>query len=351
MQFASDNWAGASEPVMQALAKFNGGHVPAYGDGDLCEAIEHRFRDIFETDCTAFVVATGTAANALGLSSVTGPGGTVFCHKEAHIRVDECGAPEFLSSGARMWGLDGPLGKLTPDAILEGLEDVPHGVVHHGQPSAISLSQATEYGTAYSISEIHDLAACAHANHLKVHMDGARFANAMLAIGATPAEMTWKAGVDILSFGATKNGAWCAEAVVFFNKDDAADFIYRRKRAGHLFSKMRFVAAQFEGYFADDHWLDNARHANKMAARLTAGLQASANARPAWDSQSNEVFAIIKKTAAAKATAQGAVFHDWPTGNLPPQDRPREDETLFRLVCSFATTPQEIDSFIKAIND
>ncbi|WP_319532346.1 low specificity L-threonine aldolase [uncultured Cohaesibacter sp.] len=351
MQFASDNWAGASEPVMEALLRHNGGFVPAYGSGDLCEAIEKRFQDIFETECAAFVVATGTAANALGLSTATGPGGTVFCHKEAHIRVDECGAPEFLSSGARMWGLDGNLGKITPDAILRGLKEVPHGVVHHGQPSAISLSQATEYGTAYSVSEIADLASCAHANHLKVHMDGARFANAMLAIDATPAEMTWKAGVDILSFGATKNGAWCAEAVVFFNPADASDFIYRRKRAGHLFSKMRFVAAQFEGYFEKDHWLDNARHSNKMASRLVAGLEASPIARPAWPSQSNEVFAIIKKTSAEKAKHKGAIFHDWPSTGLAPEDRPADDEELFRLVCSFATRPQDVDAFLQAIND
>lgn len=350
MHFASDNWAGASEPIMQALMRHSTGYVPAYGEGDLCDTVEARFQSLFETDCSVFLVGTGTAANALALSALTGPAGTVFCHNEAHIRVDECGAPEFMTSGARMWGLDGRHGKLTPDAIRLGLEQVPHGVVHHGQPSAISLSQATEYGTAYSVEEITALAKTAHDNGLFVHMDGARFANAMLGIGSNPAEMTWKAGVDVLSFGATKNGAWCAEAVVFFNKDLGQDFIYRRKRAGQLFSKMRFAAAQFEGYFEDDHWLDNASQSNGMAKRLIKGLEASNNARLAWPSQSNEVFAIIKQDAAKKAEAAGAVFHDWPTATIHPDDRPGEGEGLYRLVCSFQTGQEDVDQFIAAIN-
>ncbi|WP_114009501.1 threonine aldolase family protein [Cohaesibacter intestini] len=350
MQFASDNWAGASAKVMDALSRHNDGAAPAYGGDDLTQQIETRFQDIFETDCSVFMVATGTAANALSLSTLTGPGGTVFCHMDAHIRVDECGAPEFLTSGARMWGLEGRHGKLTPDAIRHGLEQVPHGIVHHGQPNAISLSQATEYGTAYSLRELEALATIAKDQKLALHMDGARFANAMLAIGATPAEMTWKSGVDVLSFGATKNGAWCAEAVVFFNKDYASDFIYRRKRAGHLFSKMRFAAAQFDGYFADDHWLDNATHANKMANRLIDGLKASNSSRIAWPSQSNEVFAILPKTAAEQAREAGGNFHEWPSAGLPDEDCPGEGECLVRLVCSFRTQPDEVDAFLAAIN-
>ena len=218
MYFASDNWAGASEPIMNALMRYKDGYEPAYGDGPICESIEQRFQEIFETDCSVFVVGTGTAANALALSALTGPAGTVFCHKEAHIRVDECGAPEFLTSGARMWGLEGRHGKLSREALQTGFQEVPHGVVHHGQPSAVSLTQATEVGTLYSVEEITQLSAQAKDNGLALHMDGARFANALVTLGVTPAEMTWKAGVDVLSFGATKNGAWCAEAVVFFNK-------------------------------------------------------------------------------------------------------------------------------------
>ncbi|PLW79016.1 threonine aldolase family protein [Cohaesibacter celericrescens] len=349
MHFASDNWAGASEPIMQALSRHSTGFAPAYGEGDLCDAIEARFQDLFETDCAVYIVATGTAANALALSAVTGPGGTVFCHQDAHIRVDECGAPEFLTSGARMWGLEGRHGKLSPATILSGLEQVPHGVVHHGQPNAISLSQSTESGTIYSLDEIKALTTVAHDNKLAVHMDGARFANALVSLNATPAEMTWKAGVDILSFGATKNGAWCAEAVVIFNKDYAKDFIYRRKRAGHLFSKMRFSAAQFEGYFENDHWLENARHANSMAAKLVAGLQDSNTTRSAWASEANEVFAIVPKSSAQKASASGANFHQWPTNGLHPDDQPNDDEYLIRLVCSFSTSQEEVDQFLALI--
>ena len=195
MYFASDNWAGASEPVMNALMRHKDGYEPAYGDGPISESIEQRFQDIFETECAVFVVGTGTAANALALSALTGPAGTVFCHKEAHIRVDECGAPEFLTSGARMWGLDGKHGKLSRKALQTGFQEVPHGVVHHGQPSAVSLTQATEAGTLYSIEEITQLSAQAKDNGLAVHMDGARFANALVTLGVTPAEMTWKAGL------------------------------------------------------------------------------------------------------------------------------------------------------------
>ena len=349
MYFASDNWAGASEPIMNALMRHKDGYDPAYGAGDLSNSVENRFQQIFETDCAVFVVGTGTAANALALSALTGPAGTVFCHKEAHIRVDECGAPEFLTSGARMWGLDGQYGKLTPEALAVGFQEVPHGVVHHGQPSAISLTQATEVGTIYSIKDIEALCATAKNNGLAVHMDGARFANALVTLGVTPAEMTWKAGVDVLSFGATKNGAWCAEAVVFFNKDYAKDFMYRRKRAGQLFSKMRFATAQFEGYFENDHWLDNARHSNAMASRLVAGLDAMSHTRTAWPTGSNEVFAIVPKSAAQRAEAAGAVFYDWPSFGLAPEDCPKEDETLLRLVCSFATRPQDVDQFLDCL--
>ena len=295
------------------------------------------------------MVATGTAANALGLSAMTGPSGTVFCHLDAHIRVDESGAPEFLTSGARMWGLSGRHGKLTPDSIATGLAQVPHGVVHHGCPSAISISQASEYGTIYSLEDIEALAQVAHDNQLGLHMDGARFANALVALDTSPAEMTWKRGVDVLSFGATKNGAWCAEAVVFFNNDLAKDFIYRRKRAGHLFSKMRFASAQFEGYFEADHWLDNARHANAMAARLATGIKQSPGSRLPWPVEANEVFAILPRSKADHAESLGAQFYPWPAIDLQPQDQPLEGEILIRLVCSYRTSATEVDAFLDAI--
>ncbi len=351
MFFASDNWAGASQPIMEALARHNDGYSPAYGGDPLTDQISQKFRDIFETDCDVWMVATGTAANALSLSCATGPGGAVFCHKEAHIRVDECGAPEFISSGARMWGLEGRHCKLTTESIKSGFEEIPQDVVHHGMANAISLSQATEAGTAYSVSEIESISELAKSRDLALHMDGARFANALVSLGCSPAEMTWKAGVDMLSFGATKNGAWAAEAAVFFNKDLGKNFEYRRKRAGHLFSKMRFAAAQFDGYFKDDHWLDNARHANGMASKLIAGIQKSTQARLAWDSQSNEVFVYLPKDLAAKIENAGAAFHEWPANTLAEEDKPQEDFGLYRLVCSYRTTDRDVDQFLGFVKD
>lgn len=349
MNFASDNWAGASDEVMAALIRHNEGFATAYGGDDVTANIEKRFCDVFETDCKIYLVATGTAANALALSTATGPGGAVFCQMDAHIRVDECGAPEFLSSGARMWGLDGVNGKLTPSDIQSGLEQIPPGVVHHGMANAISISQATEIGTTYNVDEISALSDLAKSNNLTLHMDGARFANALVHLNVTPAEMTWKAGIDLLSFGATKNGAWCAEAVIFFNERLAQDFEYRRKRAGHLFSKMRFASAQFDGYLTNDHWLDNARHANAMAQRLASGFASKPDARLAWPCQSNEVFAIVREEQAKAALKAGAMFHEWPSASLPEHTKPKSGECLIRLVCSYRSNEMEIDKFLDLI--
>lgn len=347
MFFASDNWAGASEPIMQALAQHNQGYSPAYGEDALTAYITQTFRDIFETDCDVWMVGSGTAANALALSCASEPGGAVFCHKDAHIRVDECGAPEFLSSGARMWGLDGRHGKLTPETIQQGFEEIPQGVVHHGMANAISLSQASEAGTAYSIAEIERISELAKQRDLALHMDGARFANALVSLDCSPAQMTWQAGVDMLSFGATKNGAWAAEAVVFFNRHLGRNFEYRRKRAGHLFSKMRFVAAQFDGYFKDDHWLDNARHANAMADKLVKGIETSPVAQLAWESQSNEVFVSLPHELAKRLEQAGAAFHEWPSNILARQDRPQAGHSLYRLVCSYRTREEDVQNFLR----
>ncbi|MCT4656415.1 MAG: low specificity L-threonine aldolase [Cohaesibacter sp.] len=349
MFFASDNWAGASDQVMHALSTHNQGYAPAYGGDDLTQKITKKFSEIFETDCAVWMVATGTGANALSLSTATGPGGAVFCHEDAHIRVDECGAPEFLTSGARMWGLAGRHGKITPDSLRSGLEQIPHGVVHHGMANAVSLSQATEVGTAYSLDEIGALSEIAKSRNLAMHIDGARFANALLALGCSPAEMTWKSGIDMLSFGATKNGALCAEAVLFFNPSYGQDFEYRRKRAGHLFSKMRFAGAQFEGYLKDDHWLKNAAHANAMAERIASGMKDKSSARLAWPTQSNEVFLHMDRAQSDALLAKGAMFHEWPSALLDERDRPQEGESLIRLVCSFRTAQEEVDLFLSHI--
>ena len=262
--------------------------------------------------------------------------------------VDECGAPEFFTGGAKLAGLPGPGGKIAPRTLSEWLAALSPSVKQM-PPRALSLSQATECGLVYTPAEIAALAGIAHEAGLKVHMDGARFANALVTLGVSPAETTWKAGIDILSFGATKNGCLSAEAVVVFDETLAAAMPYLRKRSGQTLSKGRLLGAQFEGYFAADHWLDNARHANAMAARLVAGLRAIDGVRLPFERQANEVFPILPRAAAERAQAAGAVFHPWSELSLPHGERVAPHEVLIRLVASFATTEAEVEAFVGAV--
>lgn len=344
MFFSSDNWAGAHPSINERLARESTRFAAAYGNSDLDKAVEARFNEIFETEVSVFFVSTGTAANSLSLASIARIGGVVFAHSEAHVIEDECGAPDFLS-GMRMIPVEGPDGKMTPEALAARIAGFPQDSLHHGRAAAVTLTQATETGTVYTLDEIDALTAIARANGLPVHMDGARFGNAITALGVTPAEMTWKRGVDVLSFGGTKNGCWCAEAIVFFNKDLAKDFAFIRKRAAQLFSKTRFISAQFEAYLQDDLWLELAGHANTMANRLRTGINELNSARQAWETTSNEVFAILPKASAEAARNAGARFYDWPV----PQKNPNlvaADEVLIRLVTSFATTEEDVDQFL-----
>ena len=347
MFFASDNWAGAHPAINDRLVRESTRFASAYGTSDLDRAVENRFNEIFERDVSVFFVATGTAANSLSLASVARPGGVVFCHTEAHVIEDECGAPDFFS-GMRMVPVDGSFGKMDIANIAVGVARYPQDAIHHGRAAAITVTQATEVGTVYTLDEIDAVAEIASANHLPLHMDGARFANALKVLDATPAEMTWKRGVDILSFGGTKNGCWCAEAIVFFDPDMARDLPFIRKRTAQLFSKSRFIAAQFEAYLKDDLWLELAGHANAMANRLRNGLIHSNRTRLAWDTQSNEVFAVVSRDTAHAAQEKGAMFHDW----LEPRNMPEaiaDNEVLVRLVTSFATTADDVDSFLEGI--
>ncbi|MFD1696985.1 threonine aldolase family protein [Roseibium aestuarii] len=344
MNFSSDNWAGATSPVMASLARHASGFAPAYGSDPLTLSVAQRFRDLFERDVKVFFVATGSAANALALSAYARPGGAVFGHMDAHIRVDECGCPEFLTSGNRMVGVPGQDGKMTPDALRQTMEAYPDGVVHHGQVAAVSLTQATESGTVYTVEEIAALKEVATSRGVPLHMDGARFANALVSLGVTPAEMTWKAGVDVLSFGATKNGCWCAEAVVFFDEAGAKGFEYIRKRAGHLFSKSRFVAAQLDGYLAEDSWLKTAAHANEQASRLGAGI-VQKGGRLLSPVQANEVFPVLSSEQVTRLRAAGAAFYEWPVAHDHPQAL-KDGEVALRLVTSFATDPSEVSAFL-----
>jgi len=347
MFFASDNWAGAHPTINERLLRESTRFASAYGSSELDRAIERRFNEIFEREVAVFFVATGTAANSLALASVARPGGVVFAHTEAHVIEDECGAPDFFS-GMRMVPVNGPLGKMDT-ADLEGrIARYPQDAVHHGRAAAITMTQATEVGSVYKLDEIDALSGIAKAHGLPLHMDGARFANALVALETTPAEMTWKRGVDILSFGGTKNGCWCAEAIVFFDPAMAKDLPFIRKRTAQLFSKSRFIAAQFEAYLKDGLWLELAGHANAMADRLREGLAASNSARLAWPTQSNEIFAIVQKEEAALAEENGGKFYDW----LQPRNMHEtvgDDEMLIRLVTSFATVPDDVDAFLKAL--
>ena len=344
MIFASDNWAGASDKVIAALsaAARRGGR--AYGGDDLTRAIEQRFAELFEREVKVFLVGTGTAANTLGIANYARPGGVVFCHRDAHINVDEAGASEFFG-GAKLVGIEGREGKYTAEALGEAVARFPEGAVHHGRPVVASVSEITELGAAYRPDEIAAIAAMTKRNGMALHMDGARFAGAVAGLGVKPAELTWKAGVDVLSFGGTKNGCIAAEAVVFFNPADCRDFGVARQRAGHGFSKAWFIAAQFEAWLDGGHWLDLARHANHMGELMARAIGASGEARLVLAPSANEIFAIMPKALDARLKAAGAVFHSWAVDSLPPDERPGPDEVLVRLVTSFQTTADEVDAF------
>jgi threonine aldolase len=345
MIFASDNWAGASEKIVAALAEAAKHGGPAYGGDKLTAAVEERFSDLFEREVAVFLVASGTAANALALSAFARPGGVVLAHRDAHILVDEAGATELFSGGNKVVGLDGVVGKLTPETLFAALSHMPERVVHHGQPVAVSLTQITEFGAVYRPEEIAALSRVAKTRGLAVHMDGARFAGAVAGTGLPPSVITWRAGVDVLSFGGTKNGCMAAEAVVFFDPAHARDFPFARQRAGQGFSKNWFIAAQLAAYLDQDHWLELARHANRMAKRLAKAIAASASARLALAPDANEIFAILTSSTDAKLRAGGAVYYPWPADSLPEESRPGPDETMVRLVTSFQTTEADVDRF------
>ncbi len=348
MNFASDNGAGVAPEILDAIVASSRVNAPAYGADDFTAKAQARLGDVFETKVAAFLVATGTAANSLALSALVEPWDAVFCHEEAHIHDDECGAPELFTGGAKLVGIAGEGGKITPRGLTETLERFPRGLVKSSQPGALSLSQATEAGTVYGVTEVSELSSIAHRSGIGVHMDGARFANALVSAKATPAGMTWRAGVDILTLGATKNGALACEAVVFFDSARADNFAFQRKRGGQTLSKGRFLGAQMEAYLADELWLRLAERANSSARRLARGLAATPGVRIAWRTEANEVFVVAPNALVEQWCAAGARFHEWTTRSLAPEKAPRTGETLVRLVTSFETASNEIDSLIRA---
>ncbi len=348
MNFASDNAAGVAPAILEAIAAANAGHAIGYGQDEVTARVMRRICDIFEREAAVFLTPTGTAANALALAHLSPPWGAVLCHAVSHIITDECGAPEFFGGGLKLIGLPGEGAKISRETLREALEGGAWGGPHHVSPSVLSLSQATEMGTIYRPDEIAALAAAARSHGLAVHMDGARFTNALVRLGCTPAEATWKAGVDVLSLGATKAGALAAEAIVFFRPEQAAHMGERRKRGGHLISKHRFIAAQFEAFFADDLWLALARQANAMADTLAQRLGA-VGCPPVWPVEANEVFVILRRTADERLKAAGACYYPWSPQHLPDGLVVADDSVLVRLVTSFVTSDAEVADFVELV--
>ncbi len=336
INFASDNAAPVCPELMDALVAENSGPALGYGNDDTTRRMEEKLQKLFEWDLKAFPVATGTAANALALSVLTPSYGSVYCHELAHIEGDECGAPEFYTGGAKLVLLPGENGKIAPETLQSRLENAGRDNVHHVQPACLSLTQATECGTVYSPSEVADLTAIARTHDLGVHMDGARFANALVSLGCSPADVTCKAGVDILSFGATKNGAMSVEAVVFFDIQKAREFEFRRKRAAHLFSKSRYLSAQLDRYVDDGLWLSLASQANDMARRLSDGLTKIKSASPLYPVEANILFSRLSPSAISALEEAGFLFYVM---------GPRQEGKV-RLVTSWNTTAEEVDKFL-----
>lgn len=335
--FASDNVSCASAEVLEALIAANTGITSSYGNDHYTQQLERSLSALFETPVRVFPVISGTAANALALAALTPNYGKVFCHAMSHINTDECGAPEFFTGGAKLIPIDSEDGKITPVQLEHMMRGA--GNVHSAQPSTLSITQSCEVGRVYSVAEVAALAETAKRYQLNVHMDGARFANALAATGASPAEMTWRSGVDALSFGGTKNGCIAAEAVIFFNPDKVGALPFLHKRAGQLISKMRFVSAQLEAYIKDDLWLRNAAHANAMAARFSRELAALPGISLAYPTQANEVFAHMPRAVIEQVNAAGFCITE---GELDETAPPR-------FVTSWNTTDAEVDALIAAI--
>ena len=336
--FSSDNVTGACPEVMDAIVAANEGIVESYGNDKWSLNLQKKLSEIFETDVVVFPVVSGTAANALALSVLSPAFGKIFCNELSHINTDECGAPEFFSGGAKLVTMSSEDGKINAKDLSQNIRGT--GIVHLAQPAAVSITQACETGTVYQLEEIKSIAETAHEHGLKVHMDGARFANAIVSLGASPAEMTWKSGIDILSFGGTKNGCLTAEAVVFFKPELVGNFPYLHKRSGQLLSKMRFVSAQLEAYISNDVWLRNARNANNMAKLLSEGLAKFPDIKLAYTTQSNEVFVHLPSSTINLLNAKGY--------NVSEDEL---DGKSVRFVTAWNTISDDIDKLISTISN
>lgn len=344
MFFASDNAGPAHPKVMEALMAANAGYQSAYGAEAAMDAVRAQIRDIFEApEAAVYLVATGTAANSLILATLGQPWATTFCTPMAHIHEDECNAPEFYSGGMKLTLVPDTDAKLTPDALRKAIETEESRGVHGPQRGPVSLTQATEKGTVYSLDELAAVCGVAKDYGLPVHMDGARFSNALVSLGCSPAEMTWRAGVDAVSFGGTKNGLLGVEAVVIFDPAHAWEFELRRKRGAHLFSKHRYLSAQMDAYLTDDLWLEMARSANDATRRLADGLRSSNSAQMLYEPGANIIFAQFPRSVHQRLHAAGATYYVW-NGDVETGD---PDEPLIaRLVTDWSCPAEAVDGFL-----
>jgi threonine aldolase len=336
--FSSDNVTGACPEILAALAAANADPTPSYGTDPWTTRLTQKAQELFECDLAILPVTTGTAANAIALAAMSPAFGGIYCHETAHVMTDEGGAPEFFTAGAKLLGLAGANGKINAQDIHAGIAFAESMGIHHVKPSAVTVSQATEWGTVYSLAELDAITAAAHTHGLPVHMDGARFANALVHLGCSPAEATWKRGINVLSLGATKNGALAAEALIVFDKSKEQTFARHRKRGGHLWSKMRFLSAQLLSYLDNDLWLKNARHANTMAQRLSVGLVALGGTLMA-PVDANEIFIALSDAMVTRLRADGYQFYDWPA----PRGTTLQ---VFRLVTAYNTQPTDVDELL-----
>ena len=344
MQFASDNTGPAAPQVMDALMRANEGYAPSYGTDPIMERVRDRVREVFEApDAAVYLVPTGTSANALSLAVLAKPWDGIFVHRTAHVEEDEAGAPEFYTGGAKLIVVDGANGKMTPDGLKAAVGVAGMRGVHSVQRGPVSITQVTELGTVWGQAELRAVTSVAKGAGIGVHMDGARFANAVAAGNTSPAEMTWKSGVDVLSFGGTKNGCLGVEAVVLFNPDLAWEFELRRKRAGHLFSKHRYLSAQMDAYLDGGLWLDLAAKANAAGKALSDGI-ATAGGRILFPTDANMVFAAWPRSGHARLQEAGARYYTWP-GDVAPDGDP-DEEIAARLVCNWATGADDIARFL-----
>lgn len=341
MYFASDNAAPAAPEVMTALSKANEGYASSYGNDDIMDRVTAQIREVFEApEAAVYLVSTGTTANALALSMLAAPWQTILCHSLSHIEEDECGAPEFFTGGAKLTLIDGENAKMDPDHFAAVAAKTGSLGVHNVQRGAVSITNVTELGSVYTCDEIAALCKTAKDLGYGTHLDGARFTNAMVALDCTPAEMTWKAGIDVVSFGGTKNGLLGVEAVIIFDPAKAWEFELRRKRGGHLFSKHRYLSAQMEAYLTNDLWIKLAKQANAAGERLEAGLTQINSFDMTNPRDANMLFCKMSRAAHNRAVDGGAMYY------MDRSEGPDDELINCRLVCSWATTDAEIDQFV-----